>query len=249
MLEKKIGFCHFHVGYLQTPYWDGERSNPSSVDTWIRVAVPADHFAFTKLLLSDLEIHLSSEAYGFGEITLYSNSTVIWTWRGEFPTPVTLLKTNVFFVHYRNEDMIYFTGFRLNFSFHNVSSLPFQTPGGRWDCSMPQWVEFKYHLSCDFKVQCINGEDEVDCPYKSDVCKNGFLTTGGYCFLLKEMGQKISWNSAFNTCVQNKGRLASINTMDKYKDTMKFLHSQLPLQPNACVLIGLRSSAPALGHM
>nr|KAG5690330.1 hypothetical protein BaRGS_027627 [Batillaria attramentaria] len=66
-------------------------------------------------------------------------------------------------------------GFRVFFSFHNMSALPQQLPGGMWNCSVPHWADFQQHFLCTLEPECIGGEDKLICPWK-DTCAL-FMTT------------------------------------------------------------------------
>nr|KAG5712232.1 hypothetical protein BaRGS_014582 [Batillaria attramentaria] len=56
-------------------------------------------------------------------------------------------------------------GFHLSFSFHNMSALPQQLSGGKWNCSVPHWTNFRQHFLCTLESECAGGEDVVICPW------------------------------------------------------------------------------------
>nr|KAG5712611.1 hypothetical protein BaRGS_029666 [Batillaria attramentaria] len=49
-------------------------------------------------------------------------------------------------------------GFRLLFSFHDRSAVLEETPGSKWNCSVPYWADFKQHFPCNLQVDCLAGE-------------------------------------------------------------------------------------------
>ena len=56
-----------------------------------------------------------------------------------------------------------FIEFKLLFSFLKDSALPEKLPGGKWNCSVPHWPDFRQHMRCNMLRECEGGEDEVDC--------------------------------------------------------------------------------------
>ena len=56
-----------------------------------------------------------------------------------------------------------------------------QLPDGKWNCSVPYWPDFDVHFRCDLVVDCVGGEDEMDCPY-SGHCGLGRATIDNRCY-------------------------------------------------------------------
>ena len=61
-----------------------------------------------------------------------------------------------------------------------MTSQPEQLRDGRWNCSVPFWPDFRFHLICNRNKECALEEDERECPY--NLCAEGgrFLYPQGY---------------------------------------------------------------------
>nr|KAG5697926.1 hypothetical protein BaRGS_026864 [Batillaria attramentaria] len=50
------------------------------------------------------------------------------------------------------------------------SAIPVRLAGGKWNCSVPYWADFRQHFLCNLNQECAGMEDEADCPYTTDLC-------------------------------------------------------------------------------
>lgn len=217
------------------------------MDSWMRVAVPRSQSVLVSIAYKDLKT--------YSTLTLYkganSKHEVVWITDGHYNITPVLLNTSSLFVHYQCGKVSgLITGFRLMFSFHNSSLLPEQMPDGRWNCSVPNWTDFKQHLSCDLTFECINLEDEWNCPYGSDTCGPGFFLAGGSCFMFSLTYQTVSWMTASEICRQHGNRLASLNTWEKITEAFQVLRKYMLVQYlKVRIYIGLRTSNPGIAVM
>lgn len=234
-------------GYVQTPNWNGENMYPILMDSWVRINVPENHAVLVSIMRLDLEDcnYDSLSLYLEG----YSQDNFVWKVCRRFPPRPDLYHASVLFLHFISDESFSMTGFRLLFSFHNLTALPERLLGGnsnKWNCSVPHWMDFQQHVSCNLQVECIDGKDEVDCPYTSATCGPGFLSAGGSCFFYVTTTKQLTWNDASNVCLLRGARLASLNTLEKFRDINRFL---LLRQLESALYIGLKSAAPTLPHV
>ncbi|XP_070184274.1 G-protein coupled receptor GRL101-like [Littorina saxatilis] len=112
-------------------------------------------------------------------------------------------------------------GFRLRFSFHEKTTpLLQQLPSGLWNCSVPQWPEFKSHFRCNYDTECAGAEDETDCPYTGH-CPPGLVQADGRCYIYDNPRGAISWLEANILCAERYGGyLASFNTRQEWLEVM-----------------------------
>ncbi|PVD34062.1 hypothetical protein C0Q70_05324 [Pomacea canaliculata] len=130
------------------------------------------------------------------------------------------------------------SGFKLLFSFHNVSALPERLADNRWNCSVPHWSDFRQHFPCNLESDCVGGEDEADCPYTSDVCGQGFARMGQGCVLFVRTPTQVAWPEADMMCDSRDMALISASTPEKWDA----LYNLLAYRPNENVLVGLKRS-------
>lgn len=216
------------------------------IDSWMRVAVPRRHS-----VLISVDYKVLNE---FDALALYkgdnSKHDVVWITDGHYNITPVLLNTSTFFVHFQCGQFSEYAGFSLRFSFHNSSLLPEQRPDGRWNCSVPNWADFKQHLSCDLTVECENGEDEWNCPYGSDKCGPGYFLAGGSCFMFVVTYRAVSWMTASEICRQRGNRLATLNTWEKITEAFQVLRKYMLVQYlKVRIYIGLRTSNPGIAVM
>ena len=141
------------------------------------------------------------------------------------PDPRTPPSLSLYFVSNGREQS---TGFRAQFSFHNLTARPERLPGGSWNCSVRHWPDFRHHFPCDLVPQCAGGEDEARCPYTTRRCGEGRLQAGGRCYafvtLRQQRRRKIAWTAANARCQRLGGaRLASLETPQERSDVLRVL--------------------------
>ena len=176
-----------------------------------------------------------------------SSSDIVLCAFGRFrPDPEVITDASVFRVHLTTY-YIYGekTGFRLLFSFHPDAEKPEKLPGGKWNCSVPNWSELLQHFPCNLKADCAAGEDEADCPYTSPLCPLGQFHYGHSCYLYVKPDELMSWNDVSADCQLRGGHLVTFNDWAEWDYVTSVLHSHNV----AAVFVGLHlPEAPTL-HM
>nr|KAG5691414.1 hypothetical protein BaRGS_016330 [Batillaria attramentaria] len=166
------------------------------MDSWARVDVPPDH----EIMLSYPHLNLTGDAdrCDLKQVSLLLYRLVNSTGRRERifecktsrrPGSRLYNDTSALLVHFTSKASDLRTGFRLYFTFHNQSAVPTLLENGLWNCSVPYWPDFRRHEPCDLSIDCDQGQDEVDCPYTSNVCGVGFIDAGGSCFQYRKEWQ------------------------------------------------------------
>ncbi|PVD18782.1 hypothetical protein C0Q70_21334 [Pomacea canaliculata] len=209
-----------HGGYIQTQDGTGKPSTHLSMDSWVQVKVPDDHYLLLSVLQLKTENYLETcaperdvaEIYLGGNTSTHLALKLCLTVR----LPPTVYQTTEMFVHFRSNSEEEKTGFRIIFSFHRNSSSPPKLPDGRLNCSVPEWPDFQQHYSCNFVSECVDHEDERNCPYTSPECGPGFVSTGEGCFVIVGHLQA-SWYEANTYCLSKECGLAILNTRRKLK--------------------------------
>jgi len=130
--------------------------------------------------------------------------------------------TNLYLRFVTNDDLQY-TGFRLQFSFHKESALPEQLSDGRWNCSVPHWPDFRQHLPCNLLNDCLEGQDELDCPYTSPLCGPGRFFMGGSCYSYVKMTRPLTWHVASDACEILGAHLVSLNDATEWRAVTSML--------------------------
>ena len=135
-----------------------------------------------------------------------------------------------------------FIEFKLLFSFLKDSALPEKLPGGKWNCSVPHWPDFRQHMRCNMLRECEGGEDEVDCGYESEDCGPGLISAAGSCYLLENFNGKTS-DEATVECQRRGGYLVSLNTPEEWKVLSQLMLERIPFD---YIFVGLRFNNPTL---
>nr|KAG5711597.1 hypothetical protein BaRGS_016779 [Batillaria attramentaria] len=84
------------------------------------------------------------------------------------------------------------TGFKMFYSIHPANQQPERLTSGLFNCSVPYFHTFQLHFSCNLATDCVEGEDEMDCPYKSYVCGPHLIDAGSKCLQYIEVGREIT---------------------------------------------------------
>ena len=122
------------------------------------------------------------------------------------------------------------TGFRAQFSFHNLTARPERLPDGTWNCSVKHWRDFQQHFPCDLVPQCAGGEDEARCSYTTERCGPGKIDVGGRCYIYVTPRGNVTWNAAYDGCSSRGAFLASLETSQEWNDVIGLLrHSDFNL--------------------
>ena len=128
--------------------------------------------------------------------------------------------------YYLNSVTRYDMGFRLFFSILPRHVAPKRLADRTWNCSVPHWPQFRSHLQCNLCTECYGAEDEVNCSHTTDRCGPGFLELGGACFFYRQRpSDNLTWMAASDVCTRWGGKLASLNTQQKWQDALQILQT------------------------
>ena len=122
----------------------------------------------------------------------------------------------------------------------------------QWNCSVPHWPDFKRHFPCNLQMDCVEGEDEADCPYMSPFCPRGyFFSAGGGCFRYFDPKSALTWNEAAEACAESgpSSYLAALNTPGEWFGVLRLLLLRKRVAEVEMVYIGLRYSEDVLPRM
>ncbi|KAK7485640.1 hypothetical protein BaRGS_00023089, partial [Batillaria attramentaria] len=234
--------------YTQTPGWDGKSRYPENMRQ--RSSYPIG---------ADLSVMISFDAYDLNpsdyldirfdgrcpdNLKYYTRFTpdmakppTFLMCRNSSGVNFTMTVTFSSYAYTRG----HFTGFRMLVLVLSHRAVPERLPGDKWNCSRWFWT-FRRHFRCDFRQDCVNGEDERDCSYKNHTCGEGWVLLEGKCYLYVRDKQRLSWNDASAACHDRGGYLASLNTPDEYLAVVRFLAAR----SDGDVYIGLQSPSPIL---
>ena len=156
-----------------------------------------------------------------------------------------MFETEAIYITFFHEAKEPFSDFKLLFSFHLKSALLEQLPGGKWNCSVPHWPDFRQHMRCNMLRECEGGEDEVDCGYESEDCGPGLISAAGSCYLYADdvVFSSMSSLDASRECEKRGGYLVSLNTPEEWKIISDLLLKQMIFDT---IFIGLRDQSRAL---
>ena len=137
--------------------------------------------------------------------------------------------------------------FSVQYSVHKTTSVPQQSPDGKWDCSVPLWSSFSHHFPCDLQPQCRNNEDEAHCFYNTHTtheCPPGFVTIPvGRCYAMLETHEIHTWVEASDKCAEMSGRLVTLKTPEEAEALLGLLSVKM-VGPE--VYVGLRTAGDDL---
>nr|KAG5710978.1 hypothetical protein BaRGS_013712 [Batillaria attramentaria] len=137
------------------------------------------------------------------------------------PEPKTY-ETNVLSLRFRTSWNAY-PGFKLYFAFFPNLTVPRASPEGKWNCSLPDGEPLARTFACDLKADCLEGEDESDCPFASPACGDGLISLGTSCYELIRPETDLTWHEASDVCLKRGAKLASLNTYAEWKNVFDFL--------------------------
>ncbi|KAK7493412.1 hypothetical protein BaRGS_00015312, partial [Batillaria attramentaria] len=243
------------AGYIKTPNYTVSSPYPINIESWARLHVPEGHAVMLSFSHLDMDNKLSTRCTTV-KVHRISNLTErqVWDYSSwEYFHPAVLVARTVevyvytFMVYGRS------TGFRLMFSFHNLSEIPQKLPDGKWNCSVPYWADFQQHFPCNLIWDCEGGEDEVNCPYTSRACGLDYVPAGGSCFLYVSVPRdvRLSLDDASDECQRRGLQLASLNTPAEWDDVTRLLEMRHKLEPTPKtqkVYIGLTSAHPSIPY-
>ena len=173
------------------------------MDSWVHVTGPSDHVTLLTLVQSDVKnkdkfrfheprapleylranraIEDPPESSSPDEEESPHPERVQYKREGFNLLEVLLYDINEFYVQFKSRykagcfDIYKETGFKLLFYLVQQSRAPQKVHGGRLNCSIPAFVEYKHMFPCNMIQDCVGGEDETECPYTSSLCAKGQL--------------------------------------------------------------------------
>ena len=205
------------TGYIQTPGWDGEASYPNDVDSCVTLFVPDGHM--TMISLASFGLETTSDCY-YDNLYLYlaPNCTgigeKICTITNLYPTTYDGVEAMSFL--FESDSSITKTGFRLLYSFHPYSARPVKVPGGKWNCSVPYYSDFKQHFECSSDVFCSDGQDKAGCN-TSKLCVQNIVALGDKCFRRIQPAAPYTWHEADQTCESFRAHLIHLKSAQEWR--------------------------------
>ncbi|KAK7474673.1 hypothetical protein BaRGS_00034097, partial [Batillaria attramentaria] len=158
-----VTFTTDMAGYVQTPGWSDRQVYPSLMNSCVDIKAPAGHNIMISFQTPDIHEEDCMQLFKSRSCTGQADvSSCNYKNRDYRPK---LLDTDSISVYFRSEGVYAQGGFHMFFSFHNMSALPQQLPGGMWNCSVPYWADFQQHFLCTLVPECAGGEDKIICPW------------------------------------------------------------------------------------
>ena len=114
-----------------------------------------------------------------------------------------------------------------------------------WNCSMPHWWRFKRHFRCNLRQECVNGEDEVQCPYSP--CSHGGVSIAHHCYFYVK--RYVTWLTAQRECRKLGAYLASLASPREWIDVLSWLRLVMRFNWKSRMHIGLMPAPPNLPYM
>lgn len=195
------------------------------MDSWVKVDIPEQSAIMVSVPHMDIEGRVPTICPADG-LEVYENdisNQSSWTRCRDVPVLTILHQTRTLFVHFYSNEYGNNTGFRLVFTIHNQSAVPTLLEDGRWNCSGLNKTDFSDHFSCNLKYDCIGSEDEADCPYTSPRCGVGQPFFENSCYIWQMPWPLMTWKEAFDFCLSQGARLASLNTPAEYNNVFSLL--------------------------
>ncbi|KAL8590308.1 hypothetical protein ACOMHN_006424 [Nucella lapillus] len=237
------------TGYIQTPEWDGQTRYPPHLDTWTRLDVPTNFSVMISFLFFDIEVHTDCD---YDRLTVQvkvnktSNESLELIHCNNKPVlKPTVFHSNVLLFHFKSDESVEHLGFRLQFSFHDLSETPQKDDDGKWNCSVPYWPQFQQHLNCNVVEECVSGKDEEQCDHTSEKCGKGLLLIASKCYIFISEEKPVTWNEAANECLRREAYLASLNSPREWKEVIAIVSSLI----KETVYFGLQSSGPSFPEL
>ena len=117
-----------------------------------------------------------------------------------------------------------------------------------WNCSVQHWPHFQRHFRCNMRQECVNKEDEIQCPYSS--CDHGGVRIKRYCYFYVVSNVSLSWLQAQLECRLMGARLASLSSLHKWNGVMTWLSWRQGWRDrDALMYVGLTSVPQGMPYM
>ena len=163
--------------------------------------------------------HLKRGIFLLYELKSPEYNRIVWSRSGKLILVVPQVFNNSLLFRY--QDIFLYGGYHFNvtikYSLHALNATPAKLSNDRWNCSVPLYHTFSWHLHCNLRRECDDGKDEgAHCPYSSAAC-NGSVAAGRQCYVFQYTVLPLTWHQAGELCEQQGMRLVSLSTQDKYQ--------------------------------
>ncbi|KAK7503737.1 hypothetical protein BaRGS_00004860, partial [Batillaria attramentaria] len=239
------------TGYITTFAFDGKIRYANNIQFHTRaVIVPAGHFLLVSFPHVDIQESPGCQLDVLG-LALYEFwRGILQYWRewakcGRENIPVKIYNTSLR-VDFSSDKAVSGTGFKMFYSIHPANQQPGRLTSGLFNCSVPYFHTFQLHFSCNLATDCVEGEDEMDCPYRSHVCGPHLIDAGSKCLQYIEVGREITWYDAYQQCKDMGKRLVSPRTHSEWAIFTNILTYGKTTRP---VFVGLTTSPSNMAAM
>ncbi|KAK7503736.1 hypothetical protein BaRGS_00004859, partial [Batillaria attramentaria] len=239
------------TGYITTFAFDGKIRYANYIYFQnAEVTVPAGYFLLVSFPHVDIQESPSCQLDGLS-LALYESwqgSSQYWQeWIkcGRENIPAKIYNTSLS-VDFSSDKAVSGTGFKMFYSIHPANQQPERLTSGLFNCSVPYFHTFQLHFSCNLATDCVEGEDEMDCPYKSYVCGPHLIDAGSKCLQYIEVGREITWYDAYQQCTDMGKRLVSPRTHTEWGMFTNILTYGKTTRP---VFVGLTTSPSNMAAM
>ncbi|KAK7485697.1 hypothetical protein BaRGS_00022998, partial [Batillaria attramentaria] len=171
-----------------------------------------------------------------------------WKRCGAQHVPAKAYNVSIAMKFYSGKELVSNTGFKLRYSVHNFTGGALQLASGLFNCSVLQDASYLQHFRCNLEVECLEAEDEVDCPYSSDACGSGQIEAGDKCYTYEYVRNWTSptWYDAYEMCSHKRMRLVSPETPEQWQRFLKILQYG---RNSTGLFVGLQTANHFLGPM
>ena len=134
----------------------------------------------------------------------------------------------------------------LNFFLDKANSpSPTRLPTGQWNCSIPNWTQYRKHFACNLDPECVAGEDEADCPYSG--CGAGNISVSGSCFFFVQFPDGYyTWEGQSRVCQRYGGHLATLAKDQEWNTVIGALRNR---KEQTHIVVGLSTASSDLPTM
>ncbi|KAK7475622.1 hypothetical protein BaRGS_00033115 [Batillaria attramentaria] len=241
------------LGFIQTPGWDGKSRIDFLMDSCVQITAPPGGRIIVSFVGFYYEVALGIGSCKYNSVRLFTtpNCTGHTIWKScnpstEYMNHPKIADSGVLSVNCRISDVSHISkdslyrrshvvGFKLRFSIHSAGSmLPVQVSrrryGHLWNCTVPNWADFQQHFPCNLHDNCLNGEDEADCPYITDFCGKRRFQWGHQCYTILTWNASIperrreSMGAASDRCTRHGGQLASLSSFGELEGVLELMN-------------------------
>ncbi|KAH9488178.1 hypothetical protein Btru_064860 [Bulinus truncatus] len=208
-------YTSFHEdhGYILSPGKNEGRNYPNDIECEWSINVPEGK-------LIELRLDLILHPLGEGDvIEVHAVNRHGWMFPAKLSTshfhfrwPV-VLPSNQCKLKFISDGIKSGRGFNISYVAVNYSKFIPMYPNNSLDCSKHAKPQLHKNIACNMQVDCISGEDEVDCQYQDPRCWPGAYFFRNSCYEVVLNQKQVSWTMAEEYCERNlSSHLVAINT-------------------------------------